>query len=78
MSEYIWRLTLSLEDVQDRRDGASLRRLQEALTRPSRMILRRRPANRKTTYSFGIESGGRVYYGQTVAEAADRCREALG
>ena len=75
------RLTItSSQAVQDYVDGAALRRLREALPNERvHLTIGLRAINRKGAYPlFMTATDGRVYYGHTIAEAADKCREALG
>ena len=62
--------------AQDLRDGAALRRLREALPRAVRVQVVFDPA--RYSDQVVVSTPDYVALGQTLAEAADKCREALG
>jgi hypothetical protein len=68
------------EAAQDYADGVALRRWCEAVAeRPVRLTIGLRAVNRKGAYPYFVTAtDGRVYYGHSIAEALDKCREALG
>ena len=70
-----------VEEDPDARNGAALRRLGEALAtwaNPREVIVREERRVFGQPSVFVVECEQWVGEGDTIAEAADRCREALG